>query len=77
MWKPDEAFFIRTHIASSIATFICGLSVIVICLIPSLSPDIYKILVDERISIAVPYLLFLSLAGSVFSIWYFLLRKKN
>ena len=77
MWKPDEDFFIKAHIVSSIATFVCGLSIVLICLIPTFSPGIYKLLVDERVSIVVPYLLFLSLAGSFFSIWYFLLRKKN
>lgn len=77
MWKPDENFFIKSHIAGSIATFVCCLIIIAICLIPSFSPGIYKLLVDERINIVVPYLLFLSLAGSLFSIWYFLFRNKK
>lgn len=77
MWKPDEAFFIKSHIVSSIATLVSCLIIIFICFIPSFSPGIYKLLVDERIGIVVPYLLFLSLAGSFFSIWYFLFRKNK
>jgi hypothetical protein len=77
MWKPDEFFFIKSHIAGSVATLASCLIIIVICLIPSCSPGIYKLLVDERITIVVPYLLFLSLAGSLFSIWFFLFRNKK
>jgi cytochrome c biogenesis factor len=75
MWKPDERFFIKSHLVSSIATLVCGVIIIIICLVPTFFPDIYRLLVDDRISIAVPYLLFIALGGSIFSIWYFLFRK--
>lgn len=76
MWKPDESFFIKSHIVGSVATLFCGISIILICLVPSFFPGIYKLLVDERIIIFLPYLLFIALGGSVFSIWYFLFRKR-
>jgi len=75
MWLPDESFFIKTHIVGSVATLVCGVSIILICLVPSFFPGIYRILVDGRISIIVPYLLFIALGESIFSIWYFLFRK--
>ena len=75
MWLPDEKFFIKTHVAGSILTLVCGVSLIIICLFPALYPGIYKILVDDRISLVIPYLLFVALGESVFSIWYFLFRK--
>ncbi len=77
MWKPDENFFIKSHIVSSIATLVCGVIIVVICLVPSFFPGIYRLLIDERISVVVPYLLFIALGGSAFSIWYFLFRRKN
>ena len=77
MWLPNEKFFIKTHIAGSIATLICGVSIIVIALVPSLFPSIYNLLVDDRIGIVIPYLLFIALGESIFSIWYFLFRKEN
>jgi hypothetical protein len=76
MWKPDESFFIKSHIIGSIATLVCGVSIILICLVPSFIPGIYRLLVDERIFIVVPYLLFIALGGSIFSIWYFVFRKR-
>lgn len=75
MWQPTERFFIKTHIAGSIATLVCCVSVISIGLQPSVFPGIYRILIDERISIVIPYLLFIALGESIFSIWYFLFRK--
>ncbi len=75
MWLPDESFFIKSHVAGSILTLVCGVSLIVICLFPAFFPGIYKILVDDRISLVIPYLLFVALGESVFSIWYFLFRK--
>jgi hypothetical protein len=76
MWKPDERFFIKSHVASSVATLVCCLSIILICFVPSFFPGIYRLLVDERISIVVPYLMFIALGGSIFSIWYFIFRKR-
>ena len=75
MWLPDESFFIKTHIIGSITTLACCVSIIFICLVPSFFPGIYKLLVDDRIGIILPYLLFVALGESVFSIWYFLFRK--
>lgn len=77
MWKPDEGFFIKAHIVSSIATIVCGISIAVICLVPSFFPGIYRLLIDERISVVIPYLLFMALGESIFSIWYFLFRSKE
>ena len=77
MWLPDESFFIKTHIICSITTLACCVSIIFICLVPSFFPGIYKLLVDERISIVIPYLLFVALGESIFSIWYFLFRKED
>jgi hypothetical protein len=75
MWQPKESFFIKSHIAGSIATLVCGVSIILICLVPSFFPGIYRLLVDDRIGIVIPYLLFIALGESIFSIWYFLFRK--
>lgn len=77
MWRPNESFIIKYHIAGSIATLVCGVSIILICLVPSLFPDIHRLLVDDRIGIIMPYLLFIALGQSVFSIWYFLFRKRE
>ena len=76
MWQPNESLFIKFHIAGSIATLVCCLSIIYICLVPSLFSGIYRLLVDDRIGIVIPYLLFVALGESIFSIWYFLFRKK-
>jgi len=75
MWLPSERFFIKTHIIGSIATLVCGLSVVVIILFPSLFPGVHKLLVDVRIGTVLPYLLLIALGESMFSIWYFLFRK--
>ena len=77
MWQPNEGFVIKFHIAGSIATLVCGMSIVFICLFPSFFPDIYRLLVDDRIGIVIPYLLFIALGESVFSIWYFLFRKSE
>jgi uncharacterized membrane protein len=77
MWQPTENFFIKSHIVVSIATFVCCGSIFVIALVPSFFPGIYTLLIDDRISIFIPYLLFIALGESVFSIWYFLFRKRN
>lgn len=77
MWQPKESLLIKCHVAGSIATLVCGLIVIFICLAPALCPDVYRILVDERITLVIPYLLFIALGESVFSIWYFLFRNKR
>jgi len=77
MWKPDERFYVMSHVVSSIATLVCCVCIIVISLVPSSSPGVFRLLIDERITIVVPYLLFISLGGSIFSLWYFLGRKKK
>lgn len=75
MRLPSENFFIKSHIIGSIATLAAGLSVIIICLFPSFLPGIHRLLVDDRVGIVIPYLLFLALGESIFSIWYFIFRK--
>lgn len=75
MWQPNERFFIKYHIAGSVATLVFGLSVMGICLVPTYFPGVYGLLVDDRIAGVVPYLLFIVLGEAVFSIWYFLFRK--
>jgi low affinity Fe/Cu permease len=77
MWKPDERFYVMSHVISSIVTFVSCVCIIIICLVPSFFPGIFRLLVDGRITIVVPYLLFIALAGSIYSIWYFLVRKKK
>ena len=75
MRPPTESFFVKFHIAGSIATVVCSASMIFIALVPPLFPDIYKLLIDERISVVIPYLMFIALGEALFSIWYFLFRK--
>lgn len=75
MWQPNENSLIKYHIAGSIATVVCCVAIIFICLAPAYFPGIYGFLVDDRISIVIPYLLFIALGEAVFSIWYFLFRK--
>ena len=78
MGRHDERFFTRWHIAASIATLIFGLCLAAVSIVPSLIPDLYRLIIDDRITIAVPYLLFIALGSSLFSIWYFLiLRNKD
>ena len=75
MWHPSEDFLIKYHIAGSLATLVCCAGVILICLAPSYFPGIYRLLVDDRIAIVIPYLLFIAVGEAIFSIWYFLFRK--
>jgi len=75
MWLPSENFFIKSHVISSITTIFCCMSIVFFCLMPAYFPGLYKLLVDERISIVIPYLLFIALGEAVFSIWYFRFRK--
>lgn len=76
MWQPTESSLTKFHAAGSIATLACGLTVIFICLAPASFPGIYRLLADDRIGIVLPYLLFIALGEAVFSMWYFLFRKK-
>ncbi len=75
MWQPNENFFLKFHIAGSFATLVCCLSIVYICLVPTMFPDVYMLVVDDRIGIVIPYLLFIALGEAFFSIWYFLFRK--
>ena len=75
MWQLNESSFIKYHIAGSIATLVYGLSIVAICLSPANFPDVYRLLVDDRVGIIIPYLIFIALGESIFSIWYFLFRK--
>ncbi len=75
MWLPTEKFIIKSHVAGSIATLASAVTIILIGLIPSLFPEIHKLLVDDRVGIVIPYLLLIALGGSLFSIWFFLFRK--
>jgi hypothetical protein len=75
MWHPRENFYIKSHVAGSVATLVCCVSIVLIGLIPSLFPGIHRLLVDDRVIIVIPYLLFIALGEAVFSIWYFLFRK--
>ncbi len=77
MWLPNEYFYIKCHIASSAATLVCGVSIVFICLAPSFFPGMYRLLADDRIGIIIPYLLFIALGESIFSIWYFIFRKRE
>ena len=77
MKQLNENFYIKFHIARSVAILVLGASVVFIVLVPTVLPGIYRLLVDDRIGIVIPYLLFIALGESVFSIWYFLFRKRN
>jgi hypothetical protein len=77
MWQPKENFLIKYHVAGSAATLVCGLSIIFICLAPSCFPGVYRLLVDDRVGIIIPYLLFIALGEAIFSIWYFGFRAKK
>jgi len=74
MWQPSERFFIKYHVVGSIATLICCLAVVFICLVPAYFPGVYRLLADDHLGI-MPYLLFIALGESIFSIWYFIFRK--
>jgi len=74
-WTPTEKFFIKSHIAGSIATLVCAVTIVLIGLVPSLFPGIHRLLVDDRVGTVIPYLLLIALGNSLFSIWFFLFRK--
>ena len=75
-WTPTEKFFIKSHVAGSIATLVSAMTIVLICLVPSLFPSIHRLLVDDhRVGIVIPYLLLIALGNSLFSIWFFLFRK--
>jgi hypothetical protein len=75
MWIPSEKNFIHFHIAGSLATIVSAAGIFLICLAPSVFPDIYRVLADDRVAFIIPYLLFIALAEALFSLWYFLFRK--
>ncbi len=75
MWQPKMDFMRTFHVVCSVTTFITALTVMVICVSPTISPAVYRFLVDDRIGIVIPYVLFIALGESAFSIWYFLTRK--
>ncbi|MDD2900650.1 MAG: hypothetical protein PHI31_18310 [Desulfuromonadaceae bacterium] len=77
MWHPTEKFYIKSHIAGSLATLVCAAWIVFICLVPSFLPGVHRLLLDDRISTVIPYLLFLALGGPVFSIWYLVFRKSG
>jgi hypothetical protein len=77
MWQPNENFLKKYHVAASLATIMCGASIIFICLAPAYFPGIYRLLVDDRIAIVIPYLLFIALGEAIFSVWYFLFRNRR
>lgn len=74
MWQPSERLFVKYHVAGSIAMLICGLTVVVICLAPAYFPGVSRFFADDRLG-SIPYLLFIALGESLFSIWYFIFRK--
>jgi hypothetical protein len=75
MWQPSERVFTKYHLAGSVAALVFGLSVVAIFFAPSHFPGVHRLLVDDRVGIVIPYLLFLVIGESIFSIWYFLFRK--
>lgn len=75
MKLPGEKFYIKFHVARSVAILILGVGLAFIVIVPTAQPSLYRLLVDDRIAIVIPYLLFIALAESLFSIWYFLFRK--
>ncbi len=77
MGRFDERFYTRWHVVTSIATLIFALCLAAIGCFPSLVPGIHRLIVDDRITVAVPYLLFIALGSSLFSIWYFVACRKK
>ncbi|OGT99672.1 MAG: hypothetical protein A2079_07720 [Geobacteraceae bacterium GWC2_48_7] len=77
MWPLDEQFYLKIHLIGSVATLLIATAVTLICLFPALLPDIYEIIIDARISYFIPYLLFIALGESIFSLWYFNGNKKR
>ncbi len=75
MWQPKPGFLKKIHVACSVAALISALTVASICVLPASAPGVYRFLVDDRIGIVIPYVLFIVLGESIFSIWYFVSRK--
>lgn len=75
MWQPTESTCKKFHLAGSLATLAFGLCTISLCLFPDSFPAVYRILSDERAAASIPYLLFIALVESLFSLWYFVFRK--
>ena len=71
MWPLDERFYIKVHLIGSVATLLIAAMVTLICLFPAFLPDVYEIIIDARISYFIPYLIFIALGESIFSLWYF------
>lgn len=71
----DERIYIRIHLIGSVATLLFATVLTLICLFPSLLPEIYGLIIDARISYFIPYLLFIALGESIFSLWYFTANK--
>lgn len=78
MGRHDERFFTRWHVVASIATLIFALCLAAVSYFPSFIPGIHRLIIDDRITFVIPYLLFLALGSSLFSIWYFVgARRKD
>jgi hypothetical protein len=77
MWPLDERFYLKIHLIGSVATLLVATVVTLICLFPAFLPEIYKLIIDARISYFIPYLLFIALGESIFSLWYFNGIKKR
>lgn len=71
MKRLDVRAAARWHGASSLGTLALALWLAAACLDPALVPDLYRIITDERITLAVPYLLVLALGSSLVSLWFF------
>ena len=72
----NKNFIVKTHIAGSATTLVFGVGFVVVCLVPSFIPEVHRVLVEDRMGIVLPYVLFIALGGSIFSIWHFLFHKK-
>lgn len=77
MWPPDERSCIKYHLIGSAVTLLSATLLTMICLFPSLVPEIYGLIIDARISYIIPYLLFIALGESLFSLWYFNDKKRR
>jgi hypothetical protein len=77
MVRHDERFYTRWHVIASVATFIFALCLAAVVFFPAFLPGIHRLIIDDRITIAIPYLLFLALGSSLFSIWYFLVARRK
>lgn len=77
MRRFDEPFYIKVHLIGSVATLLFATLITFICLFPALLPEIYELIIDARISYFIPYLLFIALGESLFSLWYFNATRKH